>query len=107
MSNDVHITFSARKDCFNVYESYGEICVGCGCCSNDKIKRTKARLELYERMLDDEKRFDNWFFDDPDIFALQKKNHEINLIHYEKKVEHYKKMLQELQEEQEAREHES
>ena len=49
--NTGHICFSVTKDCVNP-DSYGEICVGCQCCSKDKNIRYPAGLKLYQKLLE-------------------------------------------------------
>ena len=48
-----HIAFSAKKDCYNPWESYGEICVHCRCCGKPRPERTRARLRLWGRQMAD------------------------------------------------------
>lgn len=68
-----HISIAVSKNCYNLYDSYGEICVGCGCCSSNKKKRLMSRIELHKRLIKQEQEFDNWC-DDPDLRALQERN---------------------------------
>lgn len=42
----------ACKNCYNPFESYGMICVHCGCCSDDEKVRYKARIALHKRLLE-------------------------------------------------------
>lgn len=62
-----------KKNCYNPFESYGVICVGCGCCSEDELTAAKARLGLHRRLLAKAEHFDLWF-DDPEMKELQKRN---------------------------------
>lgn len=87
-----HISIAVSKNCYNLYESYGEICVGCGCCSSDKQRRIKARLALNRRMLKEEQEFDRWA-DDPEIRALQEKNVAENILLFEKEIAKYEAEL--------------
>lgn len=48
-----HISIAAKENCYNTYDSYGEICVHCGCCSEDEIERAKARVALADRMIEE------------------------------------------------------
>ena len=68
-----HISTQVKPNCYNFYESYGEICVGCGCCSTNKLERAKARLALHKRILDEDEHFSNWI-DDPYLRKQQEKN---------------------------------
>ena len=91
----VHICFSVNENCYNPYESYGEICVGCGCCSKDLKERTESRLALYQRLLDKCVNFHNWV-DDPRIRAIQEKNIKIDTKIYKRRIRYYQKRLEEL-----------
>ena len=91
----VHICFSVNENCYNPIETYGEICVGCGCCSKDPKERTEARLALYKRQLERVENFDNWF-EDPKIKAIQEKNIKIDKKMYKKRIRYYQKRLEEL-----------
>lgn len=91
----VHICFSVNENCYNHIETYGEICVGCGCCSKDLKERTESRLALYQRLLDRVENFDNWF-EDPRVRAIQEKNIKIDKKMYKKRIRYYQKRLEEL-----------
>mgnify|MGYP006969180339 CR=1 FL=1 len=43
----------ANKGCYNPFESYGMICVRCGCCSEDEKVRYTSRIALHKRLLQD------------------------------------------------------
>ena len=47
------IDIAANKKCYALAWSYGEICVGCGCCSANIEMRTKARIKYHEDLLRD------------------------------------------------------
>ena len=92
----VHICFSIQDNCYNIWETYGGICVLCGCCTKDRIKRTKARLELFERMLDESLNFNQWA-DDPELRAIQEKNVASDIKWERRRAAYYRKRLAELQ----------
>ena len=83
---------SVRKDCYAITWSYGEICVGCGCCSEDPYVRIPARIAYHEYELDERENFNGWFEEDPDIVEIQKKNLAAN-------IDYHKTMIQMLKEE--------
>ena len=87
-----NIDFAVGENCYNLYQSYGEICVGCGCCSNNKKKRLKARIELHEQLLRDAEHFELWS-DDPEIKALQDKNIATDIAFHKGRIEQYKEEL--------------
>lgn len=46
------ICISAMDKCYNPYDSYGEICVGCNCCGRvDKSTMYQCRIETDKRHL--------------------------------------------------------
>lgn len=87
-----HISIAVSKNCYNLYDSYGMICVGCGCCSSDKQRRLTARLKLNRRRLKEELEFDRWD-DNPEIRALQEKNVAANIAFFEKEIAKYEAKL--------------
>lgn len=99
MSGDIHVDFACSEKCRNPFESYGMICVGCGCCSEDKLTAAKALLALHERLLDEAENFDGWFHDDPELMEIQKKNVAANIEWSEEKIAEYRKIIEELEEE--------
>ena len=82
-----------KKNCWNLYDSYGEICVHCGCCSADPVVRAKARLELCERKLDDSLHFDEW---SEGWKEIQRRNIASDIKHYRRRIRYYKKRLEKL-----------
>ncbi len=92
----IHIDRGTKKTCYNPYESYGEICVGCGCCSEDPRERAEARLNLHRRLLEDALSFDNWFEDDPELMALQRKNKDSDIEFHTRKMREYMEELERL-----------
>ena len=90
------VDFMAKEDCYNPFESYGMICVGCGCCSEKPLEQAKARLSLHERLLEDDIHFDLWF-DDPELRAMQQKNVETNIAWNTEKISVYKAIISELE----------
>jgi len=52
MSNSVHICSSASPVCYNPFDSYGMICVGCNCCGKiDKAIMYQCRIATDKRQL--------------------------------------------------------
>lgn len=86
----IHICYQVKKKCWNFYDSYGEICVGCGCCSPNQLERAKARLALCERQLKEQYEFDGWF---EDLKELQEKNIKANIRYFKRQIRYYKKRV--------------
>ena len=81
--------------CWNLYDSYGEICVHCGCCSRDPVKRANARYELCLERIAHLNASDGWY-KDPEIRALQERNIKKDLKYFNRRLRYYKKRLEEL-----------
>lgn len=84
-----------QDNCWNLYDSFGEICVHCGCCSKDKKTRYAARVECLERWQAENERFDE-FDDDPVLCRVQMHNKAANARHYRRQLWYYRKKLQEV-----------
>ena len=85
---------AAIKDCYAPEWSYGEICVGCGCCSKDPFVRAAARLRYHEIQLEEEKNFSGWWYDDPQTLEIQKRNVAANIKYHEEGIKKYKAELE-------------
>ena len=83
------IDFAAEKNCYATLWSYGQICVGCGCCSKDMEERRKARLEYWQWLLDDNLNFDRWADGHPDLIEIQKRNVKLNIKKAKGMVKYY------------------
>lgn len=92
---DFHIDAQVSSKCWNLYDSYGEICVHCGCCSKDPVVRTKARIDVLQRHIEHFESFDGWSEDLLEK-ATQKINIENNLKQYRRQLRYYQKRLMEL-----------
>lgn len=87
---NIHFDFQCRKNCWNLYDSYGEICVGCGCCSSDKKVRYESRIRCLERWLKERQEFDDWI----DGFEeIQKKNIRDDIRYYKRRLRYYRQKI--------------
>lgn len=86
------ICFSINKDCINP-DSYGEICVGCECCSKDKAIRYPARLKMYQDDLERQINFNHWF---KGSIRLQKRNQKLNITYDKRRIAIYKRLVESL-----------
>lgn len=91
----IHICRGIGKRCWNLEDSYGEICVGCGCCSPDVKTRQESRLRVSKRHLQDELDFDNWADDFPRLKAIQERNRKSNIRYYKRRIRYYEKAIAE------------
>lgn len=80
----MHICVGAALNCYALQWSYGDICVGCGCCSKDADKRLLARLEYHTKLLEEKKDFR--FATDAQVRAVQEKNVAAAIKFHQRKV---------------------
>lgn len=92
----MRVCFSVEDNCWNFRDSYGEICVQCGCCSKDKNVRYRARIKCLENWIEEEEHFGRWSTN-KELRALQEENVKINLEHYRRQLRYYKKRLSEVE----------
>lgn len=95
--DDCDICYGAKQDCYAIGWSHREICVGCGCCSNDELKRAIARLNYHRKCLSDDENFDGWFYEDERILAIQKRNVAADIEYDRMKIAEYEKLVRELE----------
>ena len=73
--------------CWNTYDSFGEICVYCGCCAKDPKQRCEARLNLSERML----KLNEEHLNDKSFTDLERENIRIDIQYWKRRIAYYKK----------------
>ena len=83
------ICFPVEKKCYAGMWSYGEICVGCGCCAEPSPQRDEARLGYWLWDWDKHINFNYWS-DVPSIRELQGKNHKLNHKYISRRLRYYK-----------------
>ena len=91
----MHICQAVKKKCWNLYDSYGEICVHCDCCSSDPKIRAKARIEVIKEQLNHNEHFDEWS-DDPKWKSVQEKNIKSNIKYYKRQIRYYTNRLKQM-----------
>ncbi len=87
---DSAICFAVKKECINP-DSYGEICVGCGCCSKDKTIRYPARLKLYTELLERDLNFKYWT---KGFKRIQKRNIKLGITYNKRRIAIYKRLCE-------------
>ena len=85
------------NNCWNLNDSYGMICVRCGCCSKDKAIRYKARIKCLEEWIDDCENFNLWV-EDESLRRIQEENVKSNIKYYRQQLRYYKRKLKEVEE---------
>jgi len=90
----MYVDETIRDNCWNLLDSYGEICVGCGCCSKDKKVRHKARLETVKRWKEENDKFCGWD-DDPEVRKIQEKNVKANKQYFARRIRYYERKVKE------------
>ena len=91
----IHIDACIKKNCWNFYDSYGEICVHCGCCSNDKLTRYTSRINCLKDWILEKENFDMWD-DNPEWRKRQEKNIKNDIKHWKRQLRYYENRLKEL-----------
>ena len=92
----MYIDTQVRKNCWNWYWSYGEICVGCGCCSKNPITRAKARLEVCEEELKKKQNFMPSEEISPEWQEQMKKNNQSWIDYFKREIKYYQGRLKKL-----------
>lgn len=87
------IDYSISTDCINP-NSYGEICLLCGCCSlnTDYRDRTIRKIRLCKDLLKREYLFDLWD-ENSDLRIIQERNMRLNILYFKRKIRMQKKIL--------------
>ena len=85
----------AKDNCWNLYDSYGEICVHCGCCSKDPRVRYKARVDCVTEWVNEQEQFNAWD-DDPEFRRRQRWNHAKTVERLKRQLRYYSKKLMEV-----------
>ena len=82
-----HLCVSAKKNCYAIMWSYGEICCHSNCCGQfgKGLKMWRARLRYHRHNLKESKAFDNWA-DDKDLKKLQQRNKKLNIKYNQQKI---------------------
>lgn len=88
----IYVCKAVNEKCWNWYDSFGEICVGCGCCSKHTKTRQRARLEVLKRDLEYKKSFDGWL-EDEEMRNEQKKNNAASIKYIQRKIRYYENKL--------------
>ena len=89
----IHISRSVQKNCWNFHDSFGEICVGCGCCSKDKKERYESRIRCLEYWLKEQLEFDGWT---DGWREIQEENIKANIRYYKRRLRYYRQKIAEL-----------
>lgn len=92
----MNVDISVSRDCVNIY-SYGELCIGCGCCSRNPDCRNMivSRIRYYKQRLHDNQHIDNWA-EDERWRKHQEKVVKSNILFYKRKIRLNKKILRTL-----------
>ncbi len=90
----MYIDVQCKKKCWNLYDSMGEICVHCGCCSSDKKTRYISRLVTLKRWLEEKENFNGWCYEYPDLMQKQKQNIAADIVYFKRKIKYYEKKLE-------------
>ena len=83
-----HLCFAAKKNCYAIMYSCGEICVGCNCCGRKSkgLSMYEARLKYQKSELDRNVNFNQWAVGFSDIIQMQKANVKSNIEIHKKYI---------------------
>lgn len=82
------LDFAVQKNCYATLWSYGEICVGCGCCHKEVAIRRPARLKYWQWWLEEQLNFRHWC-DDSELRLIQETNVKRNIKEAKRRVRYY------------------
>lgn len=87
-----------KENCWNFYESYGEICVHCGCCSDNLRERYEERIRVLKWQIENNKQFLEDQKDranvSPDYYWCR--NARSSVRYCKSEIKHYRKLLSRL-----------
>ena len=89
-----HIDLACKKHCWNLIDSYGMICTGCGCCSTVKKDRYENRIRCLEGWLQEQYEFDDWM---PEFRETQERNIKTNIRSFKRQLRYYRAKLEAIQ----------
>ena len=95
----VHIDRGISKNCKNLIDSYGEICVGCGCCSEDPHIALTSQISVEARHLQERFAF-AYYDDDEELAKIQRENVKSDIRDYMKELEDLVAQLEKLVDEE-------
>jgi len=80
----MHLDFAVNKDCLNLMDSYGEICVKCNCCGRfDESTKLEAQLRTLKKHLQENRDFNDWF---EECEEIQRANVAANISYLEEEI---------------------
>ena len=91
--NYIFVDYAVSKDCINI-DSYGMICVHCGCCKRNPSYRDmiRQRIKYYKSRLAEQYKFSDW--DEDEYWRnVQKKNINSNIIYHKRNIRICKKIM--------------
>lgn len=89
----INVCFAVQKHCYAIAWSYGEICVGCGCCAIKSPQRDKARYLYWLDQWEEHLNFNSWA-ENPKLRLIQETNNRANHHYIRSRMDRYfKKVL--------------
>ena len=87
MTKALYLDQQVAKNCWNLYDSYGQICVKCNCCGRfDKDSIYTSRLRVVRRWLKEDKaKLRNQLYQSD----LQQKNIRIDIRRFQRQIRYY------------------
>lgn len=93
MNGHIFLDQQVDKHCWNLYDSYGEICVKCNCCGGfDKKTIYASRLRAVRRWLKEDKaKLPQPLYQS----ALQQKNIRTDIRRFQRQIRYYERKVKE------------
>jgi hypothetical protein len=93
MTGALYLDQQVARNCWNLYDSYGEICVKCNCCGGfDKKTMYASRLRVVKRWLkEDQAKLSMRGFQS----ALQQKNIRTDIRRFQWQIHYYERKVKE------------
>jgi hypothetical protein len=91
MTGALYLDQQVARNCWNLQDSYGEICVKCNCCGGfDKDSMYTSRLRVVRRWLKEDKaKLADPFYQT----ALQQKNIRIDIRRFQRQIAYYERKV--------------
>jgi hypothetical protein len=91
MTGALYLDQQVDKHCWNLYDSYGEICVKCNCCGGfDKDSMYTSRLRTVRRWL---KEWQPKLTDPGFQTAIQQKNIRTGIRRFQRQIRYYERKV--------------
>jgi hypothetical protein len=91
MNGHIFLDQQVARNCWNLYDSYGEVCVKCNCCGGfDKDSMYTSRLRVLRRWLKEDKaKLPQSLYQS----VIQQKNIRTDIRRFQRQIKYYEKKV--------------